>query len=113
MNISKVSVTRKFFLGNFETLDMSAEADITLPNENFKQVLGELREAIEMEYIDMQRVKPTQTQQTKMPAQMANEHTAMKKQTAQADPTKCPKCGANKKPQYDLCYLCFEEEKAA
>lgn len=112
MNINKASVTRKFNLGNYESIDLTLEADLN-EKDNPLNCLQELRDAIEMEFINMQRKdKPAASPAVKSPMQLANENTVKRQQAAQADPTKCPKCGANKKPQFPVCYRCWEEEKA-
>jgi len=111
MNITKAVVTRKFNLGNYEQLCMTAEAELT--NDNLKEALTVLRDNIEMCFTDMERKdKPTPPVQAKMPYQAANDNTVKRQQAATADPTKCPKCGATKKPQFELCYRCHEDDKA-
>ena len=60
MKIDRAIVSRKFNLGNYESLDMALEYQLT-EGDNPKQVLAELREAIEMEFIDMQRKGSTPT----------------------------------------------------
>jgi hypothetical protein len=57
MKFDRAIVSRKFNLGNYETLDMALEYQLA-EGDNPKQILAELREAIEMEFIDMQRKKP-------------------------------------------------------
>jgi hypothetical protein len=54
MRITKVSVSRKFNLGNYESCDMAAEAEL---NENDKplEIWEILRDNIEMEFAAMQR----------------------------------------------------------
>lgn len=109
MNINKVAVTRKFNLGNYESLDLSAEATLN-EKDNPLEVWQILRDNIEMEFVAMQKPKP----QPKTPAQLANENTEKRQQqTAIPKDTICPKCGGKKKPEYELCYLCHEATKEA
>lgn len=56
---------------------------------------------------------------SKSPAQIANENQAKREAQAKQNPapsapqdTVCPKCGGKKKPDFQLCYRCWEEEKA-
>jgi hypothetical protein len=99
MNIKKIAITRKFNLGNYESLDLTAEADL-LETDGLTASLMILRESIEMAYTDMQRVKPAAPQKpapqtVKSPMQLANEATTQR-EAAKGDPTKCPKCGGRK-----------------
>ena len=54
MKINKVSVSRKFNLGNYETLDMAAEAELN-EKDSPLEVWEILRDNIEMEFQSMQR----------------------------------------------------------
>jgi hypothetical protein len=54
LRIIKVSVNRKFNLGNYETLDMSAEAELS-ENDKPLEIWEILRDNIEMEFSAMQR----------------------------------------------------------
>ena len=56
MKITKIMVNRKFNLGNYESLDMAAEAEIS-EADNPLEILAVLRDNIEMEYIAMQNKK--------------------------------------------------------
>ena len=61
MKVTKVMVNRKFNLGNYETLDMAAEAELN-DTDNPLEIWQVLRDNIEMEYIAMQnKTKPTPT----------------------------------------------------
>ena len=64
MKVTKVMVNRKFNLGNYETLDMAAEAELN-DTDNPLEIWQVLRDNIEMEYIVMQnKTKPTPPQPT-------------------------------------------------
>lgn len=106
MKITKVMVNRKFNLGNYETLDLAAEAEIN-DTDNPIETWNILRDNIEMTAFNMQRKTATPPQQPPAP-----KPSPFKKAEPSNDGTKCPKCGATKKPQFDLCYSCHEEEKA-
>ena len=56
MKITKVSFNRKFNLGNYESLDVGAEAELG-ENDNALEVWSILRDNSEMWYIDQQRKK--------------------------------------------------------
>lgn len=122
MKITSVTVARKFNLGNYEMLSLSAEAELS-EQDNPHEVWNILRDNIEMCFTDMQRKKdkPVDTEhhgyrdQTtspkKMPYQIANENTANPDTSKQGET--CPKCGGHKKSGFTLCYLCYEKEKTA
>lgn len=59
---------------------------------------------------------PKPTQQTKFPAQAANEATEKREADAKGfhgattiEGDVCPKCGGPKKPNYNQCYKCWEK----
>lgn len=62
MKITKVSFTRKFNLGNYESLDVAAEAELN-ENDNALEVWSILKDNAEMWFIDQQRKdkKPSPT----------------------------------------------------
>lgn len=101
MRITKVSVTRKFNLGSYENITLSAEAELA-EKDNALEVWNILKDNAEMCFLDMQRKKQAQSQTNPKPA------TTQK----QPEPTVCPKCGGKKKPDFKLCYTCWEAEKA-
>ena len=104
MKITKVMVNRKFFLGNFETLDMAAEAELS-EQDNPLEVWQILRDNIEMQYISMGNKKSQAPPPMKDP-QPKQETT---KPTVN-DPLVCA-CGAPKKPNFNQCYLCWEKAR--
>jgi hypothetical protein len=118
MNIKTVSVSRKFNLGNYESLDLYIEADLAA-NENPKEALAILRDNLEMTFAEMQRIKPNPTEAPKMPMQLANENQtkreAAKPNSAPSIPQEniCPVCGMKKQPQYPVCYSCHMKEQGA
>lgn len=116
MNIKTVSVSRKFNLGNYESLDLYMEADLAA-NENPKEALAILRDNLEMTFAEMQRAKPKPAEPLKTPMQLANENTT-KRETAKPNPAPsipqeniCPQCGGKKQPQYPVCYNCHMKEQ--
>ena len=114
MKITKVSVNRKFNLGNYETLDMAAEAELN-EKDNPLEVWNIIRDNIEMCFTDMQRPKPKPVQ-PEHPKPSPFKRVEQQKQEAPKDTGKdgtiCPSCGGNKKPGYEICYNCHEAEKA-
>ena len=106
MKPTTVCYARKFSLGNYETESVQVEAQLS-DGESILQAWTDLK-ALAEEWHQDKNKKPTQppTQPVKTPAQLANENTERRKATSQADPTKCPNCGANKKPDFPVCYLC-------
>lgn len=62
MKITKVGFTRKFNLGGYESLDVSAEAELN-EKDNALEVWTILKDNAEMWFIDLQRAK-TKPQQT-------------------------------------------------
>jgi len=110
MKIVKVMVNRKFNLGNYETLDMAAEAELN-DNDNPLEVWQIIRDNIEMEYITMQQKKTKQEPPKPLTPSQPVEPVKPKANTTKEGDT-CPKCGAKKKPGFLLCYNCHEEEKA-
>ena len=60
MKITKVAVTRKFNLTNYESLDLTAEAELA-ENENVLEAWNILRDNAEMCFIDMQRKRDAGT----------------------------------------------------
>ena len=68
MKITKVNVTRKFNLGNYESIDIGMEAEVT-PEENPNETMQILRDNIEMEYINQKTAKrPNQPLKPAAPA---------------------------------------------
>jgi hypothetical protein len=124
MKVTQVHIERTFNLGQYESLKVGFEAELTESDKPL-EVAADLEMLIHQHYENRHAkanaattptpamAKPTQTTTTnKSPMQLANENQAKREQAAKADPTICPRCGHNKKPQYDLCYNCFEEERA-
>jgi hypothetical protein len=105
MKITKVMVNRKFNLGNYETLDIAAEAELN-ETDNPLEIWGVLKDNIEMSFIDMQKKKVTPQQipasiapspvAAKLPAQLANEKESLV----------CA-CGKAKKAGFNQCYDCY------
>lgn len=93
MKPTVVKYQRKFNTGNYENFGLAIEAELG-PNDNPLEVWSILKDNVEMWWVDQQKPKPVEPI------------------IPQADPAKCPKCGGTKKPQYDLCWKCHEEEKA-
>ena len=111
MKIVKVMVNRKFFLGNFETLDMAAEAELS-ENDNPLATWELIRDNIEMEYIAMQsktRKAPTPACDKAVAEQQKTESPFKRVETksvALKPENKCPGCGAWKDSRYPQCYVC-------
>jgi len=63
MRITKVAFTRKFNLGNYESLDVHAEAELN-DKDNPLESWSILRDNTEMWFIDQQRKKPSEQQNT-------------------------------------------------
>ncbi len=101
MQIKLVKVQQKFNLGNYQSLSLAAEAELN-EKDNPLEAWNILRDNIEMCFTDMQRKRNQPTQQQKPQTQPKK----------QPDPTVCPVCGGKKKPEYQLCYNCYEKEKA-
>ena len=68
MKIKKVTFTRKFNLGNYESYDVSAEAELA-ENENFLDVWTILRDNAEMWHLDQQRKTEKQPPQPQLKPQ--------------------------------------------
>src|SRR5208282_3057097 len=90
MQITKVSFTRKYNLGNYESCDISMEAQID-EKDNPLEVMTILSDNIEMEYIALQQKKQPPKEPFKSPMETANnaqrerEATAAQKQPDQIE----------------------------
>lgn len=109
MKIKVVTVNRKFNLGNYEMLSLGAEAELN-DTDNPLEVWQILRDNIEMEFIAMQKPKPASpnTATPSKPVESTSQPQPTKKPVA---PNVCPQCGGAKKPQYELCFHCHEENE--
>ena len=109
MKISKVMVNRKFNLGNYETLDMAAEAELS-ETDSPLEVWTILRDNLEMEFTNMQSKTPEHKLSpfVKVPASQSTPQTPTAKPTS--DPLVC-KCGNTKKANFDQCYQCWDKAR--
>jgi hypothetical protein len=129
MKITKVMVNRKFNLGNYESLDVAAEAELS-ESDNVLEAWSILRDNAEMWFIDQQRKKEAskpsqepphpvapnpQPKTSASPMQLANEAT-QKREAAQTGQAKAGQTVENirKKFPADLAdKLDFTEENGA
>jgi len=117
VKITNAYIERTYNLGNYESLKVGFEAVLSEADKPL-EVTRDLENLAHQHYENTKAghkgtVAPSQTvTQTAPVTSTLKPENTVKRETAKADSTKCPKCGANKKPQYDLCYTCFEEEKA-
>lgn len=111
MKITNAYIERTFNLGNYESLKVGFDAVLSETDRPL-DVTQDLEMLCHQHFENRNKPTPPKPEPTKTPAQLANEATARREAATKTDPTKCPKCGANKKPQFQLCYNCHEEEKA-
>jgi hypothetical protein len=104
MKIVKVMVNHKFNLGNYETLDIAAEAELSEHDTAF-EVWSILKDNAEHWFMESKKPKPPQVPQSVAPSPVASKSSTVKPEN------KCPNCGKWKDTRYPICYTCHEAEK--
>ena len=104
MKVTKVHVERTFNLGPYESLKVGFEADLA-EDEKPLDASYELEFLTQTHFENRQKTKPQTPAPQAQPVKPAPPTT----KTNSNVHTTCPKCGETKKPEYELCYLCWEE----
>ena len=104
MKIEHISIERLYNLGNYESIRLGVEGTIiegetTLDAWKQMETLCDHYFQMGRYQKDVKQTAPLKTETTPKPAPTKDE-------------LKCPECGGFKQPQYQLCYHCYEEEKA-
>jgi hypothetical protein len=92
MKITKVMVNRKFNLGNYESIDVAAEAELSEKDTAF-EVWSILKDNADNWFMESKKPKPAAPVPVK------------------DDPLVCA-CGAPKKATFPQCYKCYEKKAA-
>lgn len=107
MKVTNCYIERTYNLGNYESLKVGFEAVL---NENDKP----LEVSADLENLTFQHFQNKAgrgSAVSNVPTTFSPSAQSPPTSTAK-DGTACPKCGGKKKPNFELCYRCHEEEKA-
>jgi hypothetical protein len=100
MKITKVMVNRKFNLGNYESIDVAAEAELSEKDTAF-EVWSILKDNADNWFMESKKPKPVQVPPSVAPSPV----------TPKDDSLVCA-CGAPKKASFKQCYSCWEKKAA-
>jgi hypothetical protein len=103
MKITKVMVNRKFNLGNYESIDISAEAELGEKDTAF-EVWSILKDNADNWFMESKKPKPVQVPPSVAPSPV------QPKPTLKSE-NKCPNCGKWKGSTYPVCATCHLAEK--
>jgi hypothetical protein len=103
MKITKVMVNRKYNLGNYETLDIAAEAELSEKDTAY-EVWSILKDNADNWFMEMRNPKPK-------PAPVPVVQPAPKPASTLKPENKCPNCGKWKGSTYPVCASCHAAEK--